>query len=48
METFLVLNGLEIEAAIEDQERLVLDLAAGRIGLTHLTGWLHRRVRPLA
>jgi death-on-curing protein len=31
METFLVLNGFEIEASVDDQERIVLDVAAGRI-----------------
>ncbi len=30
METFLVLNGTEIAAAVDDQERLMLDLAAHR------------------
>jgi death-on-curing protein len=30
METFLVLNGAEIEAGVYEQERLMLDLAAGR------------------
>src|SRR3970282_1915202 len=31
METFLMLNGSEIVAAVDDQERLMLDLAAGRL-----------------
>ncbi|MDP2625330.1 MAG: Fic family protein, partial [Candidatus Rokubacteria bacterium] len=31
METFLVLNGTEIDAPVDDQERLMFDLAAGRI-----------------
>ena len=31
METFLVLNGAEIAAGTDEQERLMLDLAAGRI-----------------
>ena len=31
METFLVLNGSELEATVEDQEDLILNLAAGRI-----------------
>lgn len=29
MATFLMLNGVEIEATIDEQERLILDLAAG-------------------
>lgn len=29
METFLVLNGLEIQASVEEQEKIILQLAAG-------------------
>lgn len=47
METFLVLNGTEIDAPIDDQERLMLDLAAGRIDRTQLTDWLRDHLRPL-
>ena len=32
METFLVLNGYEIVASTDEQERVMLDLAAGRLG----------------
>jgi death-on-curing protein len=31
MEVFLVLNGLELSGAVDEQERLMLDLAAGRL-----------------
>ena len=48
METFLVLNGTEIAAAVDDQERLMLDLAAGQIDRVHLTDWLRHHLRPLA
>jgi death-on-curing protein len=48
METFLILNGTEIDAPIDDQERLILDLAAGQIGRSHLVAWLHQHVKPLA
>ncbi len=48
METFLVLNGAEIAASVDDQERLMLDLAAGRIDRTYLTDWLRHHLRPLA
>ena len=48
METFLVLNGSEIGAPVDDQERLVLDLAAGRIGRDDLTDWLRQHLNPLA
>jgi hypothetical protein len=45
---FLVLNGFEIDAPVDDQERLMLDLAAGRIGRSHLTDWLRQHLKPLA
>ena len=46
METFLVLNGTEMDAPGDDQERLMLDLAAGRISRGHLTDWLRQHVKP--
>lgn len=45
METFLVLNGGEIDAPVDDQERLMLDLAAGRIDRMHLIDWLRRHLK---
>jgi death-on-curing protein len=47
MESFLVLNGTEIDAPVDDQERLMLDLAAGRIERRHLTDWLREHLKPL-
>ena len=46
METFLMLNGSEIVAAVDDQERLMLDLAAGRVTREQLTEWLEKHLRP--
>ena len=46
-ETFLVLNGATIDAPVEDEEHLMLDLAAGRIDRTRLTDWLGHHLRPL-
>ena len=48
METFLLLNGTEIDAPVEEQERLMLDLAAGRTTRSHLTDWLRQHVSPPA
>ncbi len=47
METFLVLNGTEINASIDAQERLVLDLAGGRLDRNELTDWLRHHLKPL-
>ncbi len=40
MESFLVLKGYEIFASADEQERVVLDLAAGRLGRDEFTEWL--------
>lgn len=45
METFLVLNGFEIAAGTDEQERLMLSLAAGKVGRSELVGWLNDHVR---
>ena len=37
METFLILNGCEIEASIDEQEKIILDLASGRLGREEFT-----------
>jgi death-on-curing protein len=47
METFLVLNGSEIDAPSDAQERIMLDLAAGRLDHRQLTDWLRQHLRPL-
>jgi|SRR4030042_62444 len=41
METFLILNGFEIEAAIDEQEKIILDLAAGKVDREEFTVWLN-------
>lgn len=48
METFLVLNGSEIEASVNEQERLMLAIAAGRLGRNELAAWLRQHVRSLS
>jgi death-on-curing protein len=40
MEVFLVLNGLEISASVEEQERFMLSLASGEISREVLVSWL--------
>ena len=44
METFLVLNGFEIEASIDDQERIILDLSSGKLNREEFTSWLNKHV----
>lgn len=44
METFLVLNGYEIEATVDEQERIILQVAAGELGRDEFTAWLRSHV----
>ena len=47
METFLMLNGFEIDAPIDEQERLMLDLAAGHVTREQLTDWLEKHLKSI-
>ncbi|MFP4241269.1 MAG: type II toxin-antitoxin system death-on-curing family toxin [Chitinispirillaceae bacterium] len=42
METFLLLNDLEIIATIDEQEELMLQLASGKMGHRSLFSWLQQ------
>lgn len=43
-ETFLLLNGHEIDATMEDQEQVILQVASGALGRKEFTDWLGRYV----
>ena len=47
MELFLVLNGLEIKAADDEQEQVILRLAAGDFGRERFCSWLRAHTVPL-
>jgi death-on-curing protein len=44
MELFLALNGYEIEAQVDEQEKVLLALAAGDMGREEFTRWLKHHV----
>lgn len=44
MAVFLDPNGFAIEATVDDQERLMLNLAAGQVSRVELTAWLEGHV----
>jgi len=46
MEVLLVLNGIEIPASIDEQERLMLSLAAGQVSRAELVEWLKANAAP--
>ena len=45
MEAFLMLNGSEIAATVDEQERLMLDVAAGRLTREQLANWLEQHLQ---
>ena len=47
MDVFLVMNGMEIRAPVDEQERFILSLAAGEISREFLTEWLRSNVTHL-
>jgi len=44
MEVFLVLNGFEIQASVDEQERVILQVAAGEMSRGAFTDWLRAHV----
>ena len=44
IELFLLMNGFEIRAPTDEQERLILRVASGEAGREELVGWLERYV----
>ncbi len=46
MEVFLVLNGYELSADIDDSEKLFLRLAAGNVERVELTAWIESNILP--
>jgi death-on-curing protein len=47
MATFLMLNGVEIVGSTDDQERLILDLAAGERRREDVLAWLREHTKTL-
>ena len=40
METFLVMNGFELDAGVDDSESVILRLAAGELDRPSFTQWV--------
>ena len=47
MAVFLILNAYEIVASVDEQERLMLDLAAGKMTREQLTEWLETHLKSV-
>lgn len=48
LEVTLVLNGFELSAPVEEQERIVMAVASGRTSRQQFTAWVGEHVVPLA
>ncbi|HEV8588934.1 MAG TPA: type II toxin-antitoxin system death-on-curing family toxin [Pyrinomonadaceae bacterium] len=44
IEVFLVLNGYEVNASVDEQERIIFDVASGSISRLKLSDWLAARI----
>jgi death-on-curing protein len=44
METFLVLNGHEVDAPVDEQEQVILKVASSELGRDYFTGWLRAHI----
>ena len=44
LEVFLILNGYEIEAGVDEQEKIILQLASGEITREGFLNWLKKHV----
>ena len=44
MEVFLILNGLEIRASVDEQEALIIGVASGEVSRESLMEWLTEHV----
>ncbi len=44
METFLLLSGREIDAPVDEQERIILAVAAGHLSRDELTRWVREHL----
>ena len=47
IEVFLVLNGYEIEASVDEQESVILQVASGEMGREAFTHWLQIHIHSL-
>ena len=47
MEVFLVLNGYEIDADIDEQEHIILSIASGQLNRSALEQWLRQHTKKI-
>ena len=47
MEVMLVLNGFEIQASVDEQEQLILNVASSSVSRSELIKWLEEHLNPM-
>ena len=47
METFLVINGYQLEASINEQESIIIQLASGKLNRDVFTNWIREHTRTM-
>ena len=47
METFLVINGYELDAPVDEQEAIILKLASGKLNREAFTNWAKEHIKPM-
>jgi len=47
METFLIVNGSELRESVDEQERIMLNLAAGKLSREDFVEWVTRHTIPI-
>lgn len=48
MEAFLMLNGFEVAATVDEAEHIIMGVATGSVSREDLGDWLRRCLQPLA
>ncbi|MGD1804910.1 hypothetical protein ACP6PL_05650 [Dapis sp. BLCC M126] len=48
MEVFLILNGLEINASVDEQEQVILAVASGELNREAFTQWLQVHIQTIS
>jgi death-on-curing protein len=44
MEVFLLLKGHEIDASVDDQEKIIIDVASGKVSRIELSEWISKHM----
>ena len=44
MEVFLLLNGHEIDASVDEQEQIIIDVASGKVSRIELSEWISKHM----